>query len=352
MNPRLRLHASTAALALLMVAAPALAQTPPTDPETTARVDKLYNQATAEMDAHNYESACPKLESIIHMVPDAIGVRITLGECYESSGKLASAWSQYVAAEAMASGAQQAARVKKAAASAARLKPKLATLIIEVPSEQRALPGFALTLDGLVTTQAQWGTPLPVDKGAHTVVASASGHETVTMQADVDKDGVKKTVIVTSLSRALVIPPPVSASATPGMKETPPEPRGYALGFVMGGATLAAFVTGGVLVGLSASTGSAAEERREAIRQSTGRGDSACAVPPFPADCTKLKSTWADSDAVGNGSIVAFTIGGVALAATLTYFLWPSSKPKSKASTRVLPAVSRDAGGLWISGSF
>ena len=86
---------------------------------------------------------------------EGVGARITLAECYEGWGKLASAWTQYVAAEAMATNANQEERAKKAAAKAAAIKPRLATLTIQVPETLRKTPGLAVQRDGVLLNEAQ-----------------------------------------------------------------------------------------------------------------------------------------------------------------------------------------------------
>jgi hypothetical protein len=55
---------------------------------------------------------------------------------------------------------------------------------------------------------------------------------------------------------------------------------------------------------------------------------------------------------MGTGSFVAFGVGAAAIGAAALYFFWPGSKSDARASARVVPAASRDAGGLLISGSF
>lgn len=42
------------------------------------------------------------------LVPEGLGAKLTLAECYESQGKLASAWTQYTVVESMAARTGQA----------------------------------------------------------------------------------------------------------------------------------------------------------------------------------------------------------------------------------------------------
>jgi len=55
------------------------------------------------------------------------------------------------------------------------LKPKLAQLTIVVPEAMRGLPGLEVKRDDVTVGAAQWGVRLPVDKGRHAVVVTATG---------------------------------------------------------------------------------------------------------------------------------------------------------------------------------
>jgi hypothetical protein len=101
--------AATAFVSLLLLAPPAVAQ-------DDAAAERLYEVATAAMDKGDYATACPKLEEVVRLVPDGIGAKLTLAECYEGAGRLASAWAVYGTARAVAAKAGQPDREKKAAA--------------------------------------------------------------------------------------------------------------------------------------------------------------------------------------------------------------------------------------------
>ena len=143
-------------LSLCLLALPAAAQAQTVDPQTALAAQALYEQATAEMDAKSYPSACRKLEEVTRLVPEGLGAKLTLGECYEALGKLASAWSQYTFVEAMAPKVGQAERAQRAAERAAALKPRLATMTIDVPGEARAITGLVITRDGVSVGEGQW----------------------------------------------------------------------------------------------------------------------------------------------------------------------------------------------------
>ena len=171
------IRAGVVALAAFVVSAVARdgrAQTPGDAASITA-AQALYEAATRAMDAKDYASACPKLEEAVRLVPSGVGARLTLGECYEAAGKLASAYASFGLAETMAAAAKQGERQEKAHNRAKALKPRLATLTIAVADDVRAESGLEVRRDGVLAGAAQWGIASPVDRGTHVVVATAPG---------------------------------------------------------------------------------------------------------------------------------------------------------------------------------
>lgn len=168
------------------------------DPQRALAAQALYDQATAEMDANNYASACPRLEEVTRLVPEGVGARLTLARCYEAIDKLASAWSQYALAQGLAVKVGQQQRAQDAAQKAAELKPKLATMRIEVAEATRKIPDLVVTRDGVPVGAPQWGMALPVDVGPHDVVAMAPGYVTRKKAFEVITNGAE---IVVTLPR-------------------------------------------------------------------------------------------------------------------------------------------------------
>ena len=84
------------------------------------------------MSAGKYDDACPKLEESQRLAP-AIGTKFNLADCYEHTGRLASAWAAFLSVAASAKNANQGAREKAARDRAAALEPKLSRLAVVVP---------------------------------------------------------------------------------------------------------------------------------------------------------------------------------------------------------------------------
>ncbi|WP_437726692.1 hypothetical protein [Sorangium sp. So ce861] len=246
--------------AVLTAAGPAWSQE--IDRQAAVAAQALYDQATAEMDAGNFASACGKLEEVTRLVPDGLGAKMTLAQCYEAWGKLASAWAEFLRVEALAAKAGQAERATRAGEKAAELRPRLATLTIDVPEEVRGYPGLAITRAGVPLGQAQWGASVPVDKGEHEIVATAPGRKPWRAAAVVKADGEAVSVAIPALGRDAPAVAPATpraasdAAATsrpPAARDVPPA-RGGAqriAGLALGGAG-AVGIGVGVIFGIRA----------------------------------------------------------------------------------------------------
>lgn len=320
MHPRALLFA-----AALAFSPAALAQAP--DPQRAAAAQVLFDEAQADMDKKNYPAAMKKLEEVTKLLPDALGAKVMLAECYENVGKLASAWSQYTIVQGLAAKAGQAERAEKAGARAVALKPRLATLTIDVPGEVAKLPGLAISRDGIPLGDVQWGTPVPVDAGEHQIVATAPGHRPWQKTVEILSNGSKASVKVEALVREAPVGPP---GAEPAKPERPWQmPLG--IGVLAGG--VAGLALGGIMGGLAMAK----------LDESNADGHcvgNQCDRAGF--DARNLSLTF------GDVSTAAFVIGGVLTAGGVVLVATAPGKKSAekKAALRVLP------GGLSFEGSF
>ncbi|MDC3961552.1 hypothetical protein [Polyangium jinanense] len=196
----------------LFVAGPAAGQ--PGSQDKVREAKALYDTALEELDGRQYESACPKLETVTRLLPEALGAKLTLASCYEGWGRLASAWAEYNRAAELAAATKQDERERKALRSAAALGPRLARLRVVIPSSMVATPGFEVRIDGALVTSKEGIVNLPLDAGSHVLEFAAPGFDRE-RRAVVMKDGEETRVEGVHLSPAFA-PPPVS----------PPKPSG------------------------------------------------------------------------------------------------------------------------------
>jgi hypothetical protein len=341
-----RLGPWTAALLAVGIPHAALAQAPQAVP---ADAEKLYEQAAAAMIAKDYATACPAFERVTRLVPDGGGARLNLAECYEEWGKLASALSQYSLAEALAKKDNRKDRLKAASSGVARLKPRVATLTVDVPDALRSTPDLVIKLDGEVLGDKFWGVPYPVDKGAHTLVASAPVHESATVQVDVPLDGKSATARLPLLERSpgapgTAAPGTAAPAGTPPATSAQPAPTSGAPGGGQSGARTAVVITGSALaVGAVIAGGVAlglsfvkADERQKASTE------------PFGRDAAQEAAR--GEAAAQNVALWCFAGGGAVAAVTLIVGL--ATRTQVEPPVKVGAVVAPGGSSLWVGGRF
>ncbi|MEP7120461.1 MAG: hypothetical protein ABJE95_06120 [Byssovorax sp.] len=129
-----------------------------------------------------------------------------------------------------------------------------------------------------------------------------------------------------------------------------PEVRSRAPIFVLAGVAVAAAGAGLGLRVVGGSKGSAANDALAGI--TTAKGGAPCELPANAAVCATIKDDRVKHDTFVNASTGLFVLGGAALAASITYALWPTEGANRERPIAVLPAVSPGAGGLLVQGTF
>ncbi len=170
------------------------------DPQKAATAASLFDQANAAMEQKNYATACPLYERVVDLIP-------------------ASAYGMYVATEGAALRQNQPERVQKARERKEALKPRLAYLVIEVPDAVKQAPGFTLKKDNADVVGAELGAPVPVDRGEHVLLTSATNRanwekrfsvndgERITVRIELGPEGQSGTVTTGPKGDVQVVPP-------------------------------------------------------------------------------------------------------------------------------------------------
>lgn len=297
-------------------------------PKPPPAVQALFDEAAEALDRKDFAVACPKLEEVVRRVPDGVGARLALAECYEGDGRLASAWSAYMAVERVG-GPQQASRKRAARARAEGLRPRLATLTVSVPPSARALPDLEIESDGALLALEQWDAPVPVDKGTHVVRATASGRVPFQKSVSVAADGVRVVIQVGDLLPVAVGLPdggaaePAPTAPAPGNGADPP--RSFQR---LGGIAVGWF--GLTVVGVGAGFGFAAIAKKGESESGPCQKDGRCT-----AEGLELR---ADGRTFGDVSTALILAGGAAVATGVVLFLTAPSPPAAPSPTA--PAVA------------
>jgi hypothetical protein len=217
-HPRRITRCARAVAALLI--APGLARA--ASPSDQARAEALFTEGRRLLAASHLAEACPKFAESQRLDP-AIGTQLNLGDCYEKTGRTASAWAVFRDAAAEARRGGDARRATVAEARATALARSLTRLTILVPAASQA-PGLEVKRDGVAIDRAAWDAPTPMDPGWHAVEATAPGKRPWTLPVTIDA---AEPTTSTSTSTTITVPPlddlatPTTTvdSATPGRSQ-------------------------------------------------------------------------------------------------------------------------------------
>ncbi len=288
------------------------------DATSGAAAQALFEEGKKLASAGNYAAACPKFAESQKLDPGA-GTLLHLGNCYEKTGRTASAWATYIDAASAAKAQGRNDWADNAKTRAGALEPRLSRVTIVV--KERA-PGLEVRRDDVVLSEGAFGVALPVDPGERTFEATAPGkkkwHATFTL-----KEGQKLEVVVPPLAADATASAAAGAGAGATVRPPPGDTSGKehgggarTAGFVLAGVGAAGLVVGGV-TGLMAMN-------------KNSRSKELC---PTEGACANRDGIDANDSAKTFGTIstISFIAGG-ALAATGVVLILvggPSSEPRA-----------------------
>ena len=166
-----------------------------------AAAQALFDRAKKLMSEGNFTEACPALEES-ERIEARSGTLLNLADCYEHVGRLASAWSSFIDAAAMAAATSNKDREQGARERAAALAPHFSKLVIVLPPSAN-IEGIEVTRDGDPVGAPQLGIALPADSGSHFVAAKAPGRQPWQTIVVVEGGATTATVTVPELKRIL-----------------------------------------------------------------------------------------------------------------------------------------------------
>lgn len=294
-----------------------------------ASAEALFGEGRKLMDAGKYADACPKFEASQRLDP-GVGTMLNLAECYEKTGRTASAWAEFRAAIPAARAANSKEREDLARQRADSLEPTLSKLTIALGPEAAGTNGVQVKRDGVAVDSAELGSAIPVDPGKHVVEVTAPGKQSWSKSVDVGGNAAQLTVNVPALADGSA--PPQQAGAVAGTAGSPTARSGSSQKTV-------AVVAGAVgVVGLAVGT-------VYGLRASSKWSDAKSSCTDFPYGCSK-PGLADDAKKAGTLSTVGFVVGGVGLAAGAV--LWFTAGPKNTES----PQVGVGPGRILVKGRF
>jgi hypothetical protein len=293
-----------------------------------AAAEALFVEGRNLMAAERFEEACPKFEASQELDP-GLGTILNLAECYEKTGKTASAWAQYREAIPLARAAGSPEREALAQERAKLLQERLSTLTIRTTGGDAAL---SVRRDGAPVQPAQLDTPIPVDPGEHLIEATAEGKQPWSKKVEVGANAAKVEVEIPALEPATdAAVPAKGADVTLDSGTTSSSGSGQRmLGLILGGVGVVG-LGAGTYLGISA--GSKWDDAKKGCTD-------------FPYECSKVAIDGRESaSSMATLSTIGFIAGGALLATgAILYFTASSGETKT--------AIGVGPGSAFVMGTF
>ena len=305
-------------------ATPSSSAAAPTSPPTSSDVTtaaELFRQGRAAFDANDVPTARARLLESARLNP-RVGTFISLAQCEETLGALASARAHWQQAVALG-GAQGDARAAFAQEHLTAIDTRVPRLTLRPPSAAPA--GTVVRLDDIELGAASLGLALPAEVGKHVVVVLAPGYGPSREEIDLAEH--QERDVMLDLGPASPAPPP-----KPSGSESPPDSGGRVRG-PLRVASYAAMGLGLVAAGVGTYFG---------VKAIEGKSAAGCAgdVCTGPGAATR-------NDAIGDGNVSTgvFVASGALVATGVA--LWFFSRPvPEKAAIVWSPTIAPDRLGL------
>ncbi len=179
---------------------PAFAQsTAQVTPQETAAANVLFQEGKTLHDAGNHADAIPKFEGVLKVVYK-VNTALRLADCYEKTGRLASAYGLLKDALGRLSSDDEGRR-REATERAQALEPRLPYATLRVPKELEAIPSFSVALGDRQINRAFW-PKFPIDPGEHIFKVTADGYE----PREVKQTFVEKEKITIEIPKLVTLP--------------------------------------------------------------------------------------------------------------------------------------------------
>jgi hypothetical protein len=296
--------------------------------------------------AGNYAEACPKFEESLRLEV-GVGTQFNLADCWERTGRTASAQALFLGAAASAKAAGQTDREQVLRDRATALEPRLTRLVIEVTSTD---PKLIVKRGELPLESSSWGKAVAVDPGKYVISAKAPGkrpwQKTVDLTIGTPVVSVEVPELKAAEEKPVATPVPVAKPPVAAPIVTPPPSvdRDSSVNY----RALSVAGIGVVAVGFGAYMGLKYLSANNDAKDICPSGQQ-CTIKQIQ-DHDKLVD---DARSARTWSYGGFGVGALALlgAGTLWYFQRPQSS--SRKSFRATPVLSADGSvGALVGGSF
>ncbi|HEY3497532.1 MAG TPA: tetratricopeptide repeat protein [Polyangiaceae bacterium] len=320
------------------------------DDAARASAIQLFDLAAALRKEGKFAEACPKFAESQRLDPQ-LGTLIHLADCYEQNGQFASAYAAFRDAAELAE-RKNDSRLAMIQSRSAALKPRLSYLTIEVTAAARG-PGLEVTRDGVSVNEVVFGTPMPIDRGEHRIVAVMPGKKAWSTSVSITSEASSARVEVPVLEPEAQAPaePPVPPPPPPAPVAVPPEPsasRGIPAGtFVAGGVALVGLGAGVIFNVLARSSAQSAEDACD-----EDASDKDTCVVESKRDRDARESDLSAAETQRTVSYVGFGVAAAGAVAAVTIYLLAGSGETKSTATVVTPELAPGFARVTVSGSF
>jgi hypothetical protein len=301
----------------------------PQDPSRLAAATVLFDEAIKDMEAGRLAEACPKLVKSQDLAPSG-GTLLALGDCYQRSGRVTSAWLAFREAASRAAAAGKRDAEQGALDRARALERRLPRLTVTPPASPP--PGLEIQRDGTVLAPGELGIATPIDPGKHEIRATTPGLKQPWVRVIDASEGMATNVTIPPSLETPPETPPITTDPKPPEDNTtttpPPSSTQRTLGLVFAGVGAATMVVGGVF-GLLAMN-----DNDDALKNC--RTETKCSQEGL--DLTETATTKA------NVSTALFIVGGTFLVGGGILFL-TAPKTVKGASLQIAPIFTGRASG-------
>ena len=305
---------------------------------STAQAETLFRQGKDLMSKGKISEACAAFDASQKLDP-TIPTLLNQASCREKNGQLATAWGLFLDAERQTRSPTDASTRQLhqvATDHAAKLEPRLSTLTITVPAENRVC-GLEILRNTEPVEPGAWNKALPVDGGTYSISAHAPGNAEWSSTITVAPDHDSKTIEIPKLKAAALQPAHDATPASTTTDSAPIDrPRSKVVPLVLGGA---AIVLGGVAVGLELSANSTYDKSKAAT------------------DNNRRESLWHSANNKRNAGIGFGAAGVVSAGVAVWLYLRSGGHEATSTSTQasrliIEPILGGDRAGLVVGGRY
>jgi len=186
----------------------------PAGSDVAAAVE-LFRQGRAAFEARDFPTARARLLESAKLNP-RVGTFVSLAECEEALGLLASARAHWQQAAELAT-AQGDGRADFARQHLASIDPRVPRMTLLLPGDAPA--GTTIRVDDVELGAASVGLAIPMEVGTHVLVVLAPGFEPARQEVDLEE--AQNQQVALNLGRPVPVAPPVPVQVQPPAPETP-----------------------------------------------------------------------------------------------------------------------------------